>query len=119
MNVSCSNMNYGLHSMDSTAFQFSQDASVLGTDFYVMEFVGGTIFLDPNLPQLSAHQRKSVYECMSDTLALLHSVDPMAAGLKDLGSPVNYGSRQLHRWSRQYMASVQVTQREFSFPDCF
>jgi hypothetical protein len=33
---------------------------VIGTEFYVMEFADGRIFLDPNLPQLTPQQRSHV-----------------------------------------------------------
>jgi aminoglycoside phosphotransferase (APT) family kinase protein len=42
---------------------------------------------------------------MNDTLARLHRVDPVAAGLADYGRPGSYLQRQIARWSKQYRAS--------------
>lgn len=81
---------------------------VLGTDFYVMQHVDGTIFLDPNLPDLPPAARARVYAQMCATLAALHRVDPAAVGLGAFGSAANYGRRQLGRWAKQYLASAPV-----------
>jgi acyl-CoA dehydrogenase len=35
-------------------------AQVIGTEFYVMEFAEGRVFLDPNLPELTPQQRAHV-----------------------------------------------------------
>lgn len=82
------------------------DASVLGTPFYLMEFADGRVFVDPNLPGCSAAQRGTVYSQMAATLAALHAVDPAAVGLDDYGAPSGYCARQLRRWEAQYAASV-------------
>src|SRR5215467_8770939 len=39
-----------------------EDESVLGTAFFIMQFVDGTIFWDPTLPELSAARRARVYD---------------------------------------------------------
>ena len=39
-------------------------------------------------------------------IAALHTVDVRAVGLGDFGRPGNYFSRQIARWSKQYLASV-------------
>jgi aminoglycoside phosphotransferase (APT) family kinase protein len=81
------------------------DASVIGSMFYVMEFVVGRVFWDPSLPDLPPQERTPVFDAMIDTLAALHSVDVAKAGLSDFGKPGNYFARQLGRWSEQYRAS--------------
>ena len=62
-----------------------QPFSVLGTPFYVMEFVAGKIYKDPSLPGLSPEERKKVYGAMNKTIAKIHSVDVEAAGIADYG----------------------------------
>jgi len=79
------------------------DPVVLGTPFYVMEHVQGTVFVDPSLPSLPAEQRGAVYREIATCLASLHSVNPQAVGLKDFGRPVNYCARQVKRWWGQYL----------------
>jgi aminoglycoside phosphotransferase (APT) family kinase protein len=82
-----------------------EDASVIGTAFYVMEFVEGRIFADPQLPSLAPHERAAIYDNMNDVLARLHKVDFGAVGLGDFGRPGNYFERQIARWTAQYRAA--------------
>eukprot|EP00193_Tetraselmis_chui_P010440 CAMPEP_0177773512 /NCGR_PEP_ID=MMETSP0491_2-20121128/12917_1 /TAXON_ID=63592 /ORGANISM="Tetraselmis chuii, Strain PLY429" /LENGTH=394 /DNA_ID=CAMNT_0019291637 /DNA_START=181 /DNA_END=1361 /DNA_ORIENTATION=- len=86
------------------------DISVLGTPFYVMEHIKGSIFVDPALPQLSPQQRGHVYAEAARTLAALHSVDPRSVGLADYGRPSNYCARQVKRWWGQYIAGLSAGQ---------
>ena len=82
-----------------------RDESVIGSMFYVMEFVDGRIFWDPALPELGTAERAAYYDAIVSTLAALHAVDVDAAGLADYGKPGNYFARQIARWSEQYRAS--------------
>jgi len=81
------------------------DAEVIGTAFYVMDYVEGRTFWDTRLPELTRAERAAVYDAMNDTIASLHSVDFAARGLADFGRPGNYFARQIARWSRQYRAT--------------
>jgi len=82
-----------------------EDASVIGTPFFVMQYVPGRIFLDPRLPGIDSAERRQLYEEMVRVLAALHGVDPASVGLADFGRPGNYFARQIDRWSRQYQAA--------------
>ncbi len=82
-----------------------EDASVIGSMFYVMAHVDGRIFWDPSLPELDTDKRAGYYAAIIDTLAALHAIDPVAIGLADFGKPGNYFERQLQRWTAQYRAS--------------
>ena len=82
-----------------------EDESVLGTPFFVMEFVDGVVFWDPALPELSKAQRGRVYDEQNRALAALHSVDPTGIGLGDFGRAGSYFARQRDRWTKQYRAS--------------
>ncbi len=82
-----------------------EDDSVVGTAFYVMDFVEGRIFWDPYLPDLEPEERRAIYDASNATLAQLHSIDIEAAGLADYGKPGNYFERQIGRWSKQYKAA--------------
>ena len=81
------------------------DESVIGSIFYVMDYVAGRIFWDPSLPEIGIDQRGDYFKAAVDTLAALAAVDVGAAGLADYGKPGNYFSRQVSRWSEQYRAS--------------
>ena len=82
-----------------------EDASVIGTPFYVMAHVDGRIFWDPAVPEVSRPDQAAVYDEMNRVLAALHAVSPAAVGLSDFGRPGNYFARQITRWGDQYRAS--------------
>src|SRR5258708_5165741 len=82
-----------------------EDVSVIGTAFFVMDFVEGRIMRDPMMPDSSPHERAACYDSLNDVLARLHKVDFRAVGLGDYGRPQAYVARQLARWSKQYEAS--------------
>ncbi|CAN0568050.1 unnamed protein product, partial [Ectocarpus sp. 12 AP-2014] len=62
-----------------------EDPAVIGTPFYVMEFVQGRIFSDAALPGLAPAERAAAYESAAETLARLHHVDFVRAGLGRFG----------------------------------
>ena len=86
-----------------------EDASVIGTKFYLMEHVRGRLLTDNLMPDVPREQRRDIYLDVVRTLARLHSVDPTAVGLGEFGRPGNYFARQVNRWSRQYIASETET----------
>lgn len=86
-------------------FCFCDDAAVLGTPFYLMDFVEGRIFWDPALPELNAQDRAAVYGDMNRVIAALHAIGPNDVGLGDYGRPSGFFERQISRWTKQYRAS--------------
>ena len=86
-----------------------EDDIVLGTAFYIMEYVDGRIFWELDLPGLTPGERTAVYDSVNDTIAKLHSFDYAVMGLTDFGKPGNYFVRQISRWSGQYRASETRT----------
>ncbi len=82
-----------------------EDEDVIGTMFYIMDMVEGRILWDPLLPDLTAAERRPIFEAKIKTLAELHMVDYEAIGLADFGKPGNYFARQISRWTKQYQAS--------------
>lgn len=84
---------------------YCDDRSVLGTPFFVMEFVGGRQFMDPALPDLERAERSALWDDINSVIARLHIVDYAAIGLADYGRPGNYFARQIVRWTKQYRAS--------------
>lgn len=78
------------------------DDSVIGTAFYVMDFLDGRIFRDATLPGLTRAERAEIYDQLNLTLAKLHQVDFVARGLGDFGRPDGYFERQVARWTKQY-----------------
>jgi aminoglycoside phosphotransferase (APT) family kinase protein len=87
------------------AHALCEDPRVIGTPFYVMERVEGRVIWDPLLPGFEPAERRAIYDSMNQILARLHLADYRALGLEDFGRPGNYFSRQISRWSKQYLAS--------------
>ena len=87
------------------ALHLCEDESIIGTPFYVMEYVAGGGCLDPARPGMTAAERGAIYASMAEVLAQLHGIDWQAAGLGDYGKHENYVARQIALWSRQYEAS--------------
>jgi aminoglycoside phosphotransferase (APT) family kinase protein len=82
-----------------------EDDSVIGTAFYVMDYVEGRVLWDPALPGMTREQRAAIWEEQNRVIALLHTIDYQKIGLEDFGKPGNYIGRQVERWSKQYRAS--------------
>ena len=90
-------------------YALCEDAEVIGTMFFVMEFVDGRIFWDLDLPDCDREERAAIYDSANATIAKLHSYDWQALGLSDYGKPGNYFERQISRWIGQYRASETRT----------
>jgi aminoglycoside phosphotransferase (APT) family kinase protein len=80
------------------------DEAVLGSAFFVMEMVDGRIFWDASFSDLPVGERAAYFDAMNSVIAALHSLDPAAIGLCDFGRAGNYFTRQIGRWSQQYLA---------------
>lgn len=84
---------------------FCDDISILGSPFYIMNYVDGRIFYDQRLPGMAPHERSAIFDAMNATVASLHQVEPLALGLEDFGRPEHFVERQVATWTRQYRAS--------------
>jgi len=91
------------------SYALCEDPGVIGTPFYIMEYVRGRVLVDPRLPGVAPTERAQIYDAMNEVLARLHLVDWRAVGLADFGRPGNYFARQIHRWTAQYRASETET----------
>lgn len=81
------------------------DETIIGTMFYVMDYVEGRILWDQSLPDYAPSERHAIHMAALKTLADLHNTDYAAIGLADFGRQGNYMSRQISRWTKQYKAS--------------
>lgn len=56
-----------IHALEKTdvpvpkAYALCQDESVVGSDFYIMEFLDGRIFEDPAIPGVTPEERTAMY----------------------------------------------------------
>ena len=96
-------------------YALCQDDCVIGTAFYIMEFLPGRILADPKMPGISPADRGKIFDSMNDVLARIHNVDYRAAGLGDFGREGQYIQRQIARWSSQYdLARTAATSSRWS-----
>jgi aminoglycoside phosphotransferase (APT) family kinase protein len=78
---------------------------VIGTAFYIMEYIEGRIFQDVSLQSLQPAERAAIYSELNRVIAALHRVEPVNIGLGDFGKHGRYVARQVARWTKQYRAS--------------
>jgi aminoglycoside phosphotransferase (APT) family kinase protein len=84
---------------------YCEDTSIIGTEFYVMDFVEGRVFGECWLPDVPKEQRRAMFLGMAETLAALHNLDYKARGLSDFGKTGDYYGRQIGRWTKQWEMS--------------
>jgi aminoglycoside phosphotransferase (APT) family kinase protein len=87
------------------AYALCEDPEVIGTTFYVMEYVEGRVLWNPMLPGMTRGERSAIFDEMNRVIAALHAVDPAAIGLAGYGREGHYIERQLVRWTKQYRAT--------------
>ena len=85
----------------------SEGEDVNGAPFYVMEHVDGPILRTRADAEqsFSAAERDAISERAVDALVAIHSVEPDAVGLGELGRKEGYVERQLKRWHGQWEQS--------------
>jgi aminoglycoside phosphotransferase (APT) family kinase protein len=88
------------------AVAFCDDASVIGSDFFLMERRDGVV-VRVEVPERfgggddpEANRRLS--EVVIDTLAEFHSVDPASCGLDEIGHPEGFLARQVEGWAGRW-----------------
>ncbi|KAM3430498.1 hypothetical protein MY4824_007662 [Beauveria thailandica] len=76
-------------------YALCEDESIIGTAFYIMEFLDGRIFADVGVPGVSPEERTAIWEAAAKTLARLHAIDPRQVGLEGFGKPSGFYKRQI------------------------
>ena len=85
---------------------YCEDETIIGAKFMLMDFVDGRVIDTAQAAaKLSATEANEISRSLVETLAQLHKVDPVAAGLDQLGKPAGYLQRQVKRWGEQWLLS--------------
>ncbi len=88
------------------AFLFSEDTTIIGAPFFIMERKKGTVVRGVMPPEFGSgrdqDKNRIISEILVDTLVELHEVDYGAIGLNDLGRPEGYMERQVLGWADRY-----------------
>ncbi|MCJ1272477.1 hypothetical protein MMC21_000263 [Puttea exsequens] len=85
-----------------------EDSSIIGTAFYIMEFLDGRIFEDAAFPAVNAGERREMWREAVRTLAKLHRVAPTAVRLADFGKPSGFYDRQIKTFSSISASQAQA-----------
>ena len=80
-----------------------EDASVIGSVFYVMERRRGIVVRTEE--SFDEETRRRISGNMIDTLAQLHAIDVSAHGLDALGKPAGFVARQIRGWTERWHGS--------------
>ena len=84
---------------------YCKDVEVIGSEFYIMEFLEGNHEVDPFLKHYNNLEKEKIYDHKIDILTELASVDIKELGLEEFGRPLGYLERQTNLWISQYRAS--------------
>jgi aminoglycoside phosphotransferase (APT) family kinase protein len=91
------------HSVPDTLY-YSDDESIIGSEFYVMRKVDGVLIKDKLPAEWKFTPADTRRFCTSfwDKLIELHQVDYLEAGLGGFGKPEGYVERQVSGWNRRF-----------------
>jgi aminoglycoside phosphotransferase (APT) family kinase protein len=94
---------------------YSDDLSIIGSPFYVMERIEGIIVRRdfPDSLSLAPEDVGALFNHVVDVHVELHAVDFREVGLADFGNPDGYIERQVAGWSERYRKA-----RTPDVPDC-
>ena len=86
------------------AYVFCDDKSVCGADFFVMERRTGVVVRNAIPEALRQHENVGYRLGLAivDAMAELHSLDPVACDLADLGKPEGFAARQVAGWNKRW-----------------
>ncbi|KAK4891381.1 hypothetical protein LTR27_010035 [Elasticomyces elasticus] len=95
-----------IHALENTdvavpkAYCLCEDESIIGTAFYIMEFLDGRMFENPSFPGVIAEDRREMWHDAIRTLGKLHRIRPKDVGLETFGKPAGFYNRQLRTFGR-------------------
>ena len=95
---------------------YTDDESVIGSEFYVMRKVEGQV-IKQTIPAdwgFTPADTRRLCRQFWEKLIELHQVDYRAAGLEDFGQPKGYMQRQVMGWNGRYQRVITPDVDEFS-----
>jgi aminoglycoside phosphotransferase (APT) family kinase protein len=86
------------------AFYLGEDHAVIGSDFLLVEYRSGAVIWGAVPPSMQVHADvgRRIGLAVVDAIAELHTVDPSACGLGDLGRPEGFVERQVAGWRKRW-----------------
>lgn len=99
-------------------YVYCKDPSVIGSEFYLMKFVEGRVFVDPRMTSISSHDRIEAFRDAIRVLVNIHNFPWRKAGLENYGGQrqgggggSSDGSRPTYI-QRQLERLLQVTSKQ-------
>ncbi|KAJ1673948.1 hypothetical protein EV182_004262, partial [Spiromyces aspiralis] len=89
-------------------FGLCLDVDIIGTPFYLMEFLQGRVITDPLMSNIPHSQRRQYWKAAVKVLVKLHNVDFNNIGLSDYGKSSGYYKRQLKSLLRVTTAQARA-----------
>ncbi|KAF2132611.1 APH-domain-containing protein [Dothidotthia symphoricarpi CBS 119687] len=111
-----------IHALEKTdvpvpkAYSLCQDENVIGSDFYIMEFLDGRIFEDPAMPEVTPEERTKMWHSAITTLAKFHRVTPKDVNLESFGKPSGFYLRQIKTFNSISEAQAAAKDKETGVP---
>ncbi|KAH7087053.1 kinase-like domain-containing protein [Paraphoma chrysanthemicola] len=111
-----------IHALEKTdvpvpkAYCLCQDEKVIGTDFYIMEFLDGRIFEDPVIPDVTPEERTKMWHSAITTLAKFHRVSPASVNLSSYGKPSGFYNRQIATFNTISKSQASAKDAETGVP---
>ena len=89
---------------------YCQNPSIIGAEFYIMEYIQGRIFIDPSLPGMTPPERMLAYRDAIRVLANIHSIPYTQPNinLETFGKTGDYVQRQIRRLSSVAQLQAQT-----------
>lgn len=86
------------------AYAFCDDHDVVGSDFVVMERRRGEVMRQVLPPSMAHHPdvARRMGLALTEAMAEMHLLDPVACGLGDLGKPDGFVARQVTGWKTRW-----------------
>lgn len=85
---------------------YCSNTKIIGSEFFIMEYIQGRIFTDPTMPDLTPIERLLAYRDAVRILANIHSMPFAEYGLENFGHKGRYVQRQIKRLSK--IAKIQA-----------
>lgn len=88
------------------AIAYSDDETIMGAQFYLMDYVDGEIYETPeDVAPVSLTDRRKLGISLAHTLARIHNWDFAGSKIETISKPSGYLERQVSGWSKQWEKS--------------
>ncbi|KAF9736026.1 hypothetical protein PMIN06_002565 [Paraphaeosphaeria minitans] len=111
-----------IHALETTdvpvpkAYALCRDEKVIGSDFYIMQFLDGRIFEDPSIPGVTPEERSEMWHSAITTLAKFHRVVPKDLGLESYGKLSGFYNRQISTFNTISKSQAEAKDKETGIP---